>query len=96
MDPTPRVTAVTRDGMKLDIKLYGLIGSQPARAIKTLLEIGNLKHEYINVMDLGGLDGEEWLKINPKRAVPLVVINGKNYRESAATLRLLANEFPCL
>jgi len=47
-------------------------------------------------MDLGGLDGEEWLKINPKRAVPMMTINGKNYRESSATLRLLAEVIPSL
>ena len=96
MDPTPKVTAITKDGMKLDITLYGLIGSQPARSLKTILEIANVKHTYVNVMDLGGLDGEEWLKINPKRAVPMMTINGKNYRESSATLRLLAEVIPSL
>ena len=96
MDPTPKVTAITKDGMKLDITLYGLIGSQPARSLKTILEIANVKHTYVNVMDLGGLDGEEWLKINPNRAVPMMTINGKNYRESSATLRLLAEVIPSL
>jgi len=90
MEQTGRVTAISVDGKVLDMKLYSIIGSQPSRALMTMIEIANIKHEYVNVMDLGGLDGEEWLKINPKRAVPLLEINGTKFRESAATLRLLA------
>jgi hypothetical protein len=33
------------------IKLYWNIGSQPARAVKALLDIGKIKHETI-VLDL--------------------------------------------
>ena len=38
----------------------------------------------------------EFLKINPKGNVPTVVINGKVYLESAATLRLLTQILPTL
>jgi len=97
MEPTGRLNAVSADGKALNMKLYSLIGSQPSRALKTMLEIANIKHEYVNVMDIGGLGGEEWLKINsPKTAVPMLEINGAKYRESAATLRLLANEITSL
>lgn len=34
------------------IKLYWNVGSQPARAVKALLELGHIKHETIEI-DLG-------------------------------------------
>lgn len=63
----------------------------------TLLDEANVKYESIALNMLAGEHkSPEFLKINPKGNVPTLIINGKVYLESAATLRLLTQVLPTL
>lgn len=89
--------AVSTDGEALDLKLYYYIGSQPSRALLTLLELSGVFFEAISVNMLKGEHkSAAYLKINPNGAVPTLVMNGVVYLESAATLRMLASVLPTL
>jgi len=56
----------------------------------TILDEANIKYESIALNMLAGEHkSPEFLKINPRGNVPTLIINGKTYLESAATLRLL-------
>lgn len=92
-----QIDAIDINGNKLDIKLYWCIGSQPSRALLCLLEISNVKYES-HIVDImtGDHKKPEFLKINPKGTVPVLVINDKLYSESAACLRLLSCALPTL
>ena len=50
-----------------DLTLYWHIASQPSRAVKTVLEMGGIKHNEVT-LDLmkGEQKGEDFLKINPR------------------------------
>ena len=74
------------------IDLYWNMFSQPSRAVKSLLDAGNVKYSDHH-LDLfkGEHKQPDILKINPAGQVPFVVINGEVCTESAATLRLLAS-----
>jgi len=63
----------------------------------TLLDEANVKYESI-VLDMlaGEHKSPEFLKINPRGNVPTLIINGKIFLESAATLRLLTQVLPTL
>lgn len=56
------------------IQYYWNIGSQPARAVKALLDIGKINHECI-VMDLlnNKTRTPEYLKLNPLGQVPFII-----------------------
>ena len=74
-----------------DLKLYWTIGSQPSRAIKSLLEAGKVPHEAINVAIFEGEHkSEKILALNPNGTVPFITVGGKSYMESGAILRYLA------
>ena len=80
-----------------NIKLYWNPASQPARAIKSLLEAGKVPHEAINVdLFAGEHKTEKILKLNPSGTVPFIVLNDKSYLESAAILRYLTQKIPSL
>jgi len=92
-----KVDAIDVDGKKLDIKLYYFIGSQPVRALLSVLDLANVKYEA-NVVNMlaGDHKKPEFLAVNPAGVLPTLVINGKVYGESAACLRLLASVLPGL
>ena len=80
-----------------DLKLYWTLGSQPARAIKSLLEAGKVPHEAIDVkLFEGEHKSEKILKLNPSGMIPFIVLNDKSYFESGAILRYLAQKYPSL
>ena len=81
----------------MDLKLYWTLGSQPARAIKSLLEAGKVPHEAIDVkLFEGEHKSEKIVKLNPAGMIPFITINDKPVYESAAILRYLAQKFPSL
>lgn len=86
--------------MKLDIKLYWNIVSQPSRAIKSLLLSQSIDHhDFIIDNQAVSQDTklrEEILKLNPLGDVPFTVINGQVYNESAAQLKLISQLHPLL
>lgn len=49
------------------ITLYWNVGSQPSRAVKALLQIGNVPHNAISIDIMKGEQKqEEYLKVNPR------------------------------
>jgi glutathione S-transferase len=78
------------------IKLYWNIGSQPARAVKALLNISKVEHEAI-VIDLKKNEtrSAEFLKINPLGQIPFMVTeNGLGIGESNAIMQYLCEKYP--
>ena len=79
------------------IDLYWAQISQPSRAIKSLLDAGDVPYES-HVLDI--LKGEnrtpEMLAINPVGTLPFITVDGEPLYESAAILRYLAVKFPSL
>jgi glutathione S-transferase len=56
------------------MKLYWSIGSQPGRAVKTLLDIGKISCELIRMNVLKKeLRTESYLKLYPQGTIPLLV-----------------------
>ena len=55
------------------IRLYWNIGSQPARAVKALLEIGKIKHEniVISIME-NEARKPEYVQKNPLAQIPFI------------------------
>jgi len=92
-----KIDAIDANGKKLDIKLYWFIGSQPVRAMLSILDLANVKYEsnVVNMMT-GEHKKPEFLAVNPAGVLPTLIINGKRYDESAACLRLLASILPGL
>lgn len=77
-------------------KLYWNIGSQTARAVKALLEIGKIEHETIEV-DLRKNETRtpQFLKINPLGQIPLLVTGtGLGIGESNAIMQFLCQKYP--
>ena len=74
-----------------DLTFYWNLYSQPARAVKALLELGHVAHTEV-VLDLmsGESRGEEFLKINPQGQVPFIVEGDFKLGESNAILKYLA------
>ena len=71
--------------------------SQPSRALKSLLDAGDVPYEN-HVADI--LKGEnrtpEMLALNPVGSLPFITVDGEPLYESAAILRYLAVKFPSL
>lgn len=73
------------------IKLYWNVGSQPARAVKVLLELGKIPHEAIE-MDLKNNQTRtpEFLKLNPLGQIPFIITTtGQGIGESNAIMQYL-------
>ena len=79
------------------LKLYWFPGSQPARAVKSLLIAGGIEHEEQS-LDIfkGEHKSPEMLAINPAGQVPFITLDGKTYNESASILRFLTRKYPSL
>ena len=77
--------------------LYWNLGSQPSRAIRSILLAGGVEHESVH-LDLfaGEHRQEQYLKINPGGSLPFITFDGKPMYESAAILRYLARKLPQL
>ena len=79
------------------IVLYWNMGSQPARAVRSLLLAGDVEHESVH-LDLfaGEHRQEQYLAMNPNGSLPFITFDGKPMYESAAILRYLARKIPSL
>jgi glutathione S-transferase len=77
------------------MKLYILSGSPPARRVQMYLEERNMKYELIV---LSGSDKqqktEEFLKLNPRGKVPVLVDDETVLYESLAIIHYLENKYP--
>lgn len=72
--------------------LYWNIGSQPSRAVKTLLDAGKVPHKAETIDIMKGLHkGEEFLKINPRGQIPYIKDGDFGLPESNAILKYIAN-----
>ena len=79
------------------IVLYWNIGSQPARAVRSLLIAGDIEHEDKHLDLFAGEHRKpEYLAINPSGCLPFITVDGKPMYESAAILRYLARKHPSL
>ena len=79
------------------IVLYWNMGSQPSRAIRSLLLAGDVEHESVHLdMFAGEHRQEQYLAINPKGTLPFITFDGKPMYESAAILRYLARKLDSL
>lgn len=80
-----------------ELKLYWDIQSQPSRALKALLDAGDVPHESIHIEIMKGEHKAEAYKtMNPGGSLPFITIDGESLFESAAILRYLAIEYPSL
>ncbi|KDR15740.1 Glutathione S-transferase theta-1 [Zootermopsis nevadensis] len=80
-------------GLKMPLKLYGNLLSQPSRAVFMLLKANQIPHEFKFVdMAKGEHLSEEYEKLNPLKKVPVIEDNGFILRESVAILRYLCRE----
>jgi glutathione S-transferase len=75
--------------------LYWSIGSQPGRAVKTLLDIGKIPHESqrLNVSK-NEHKGDEYLKIYPLGLIPAIKQGDFVLGESNAILTYLCERYP--
>ena len=80
-----------------ELKLYWDIQSQPSRALKALIDAGDVPHESIHIEIMKGEHKAEAYKtMNPGGSLPFITIDGESLFESAAILRYLAIEYPSL
>jgi glutathione S-transferase len=76
------------------LTLYWNLVSQPSRAVKALLLMGNVAHESVSIDLLKEEQkGEEYLKINPRGLVPSIVHGDFKLAESNAILKYLCASF---
>lgn len=75
--------------------LYWSIGSQPGRAVKTLIDIGGIPHESkrLNVAKLEH-KSEEYLKVYPLGSIPAIKDGDFVLGESNAILTYLCEKYP--
>lgn len=80
-----------------DIKLFWNMASPPARAVRSVLLAGGVKHESVH-LDIfrGEHKSQRYLAVNPAGTVPCITVNGKPMSESASILRYLARKFKSL
>ena len=77
--------------------LYFDLGSQPSRALLSLLKAGNIEYEPKKVdMMKGEHKSPEILALNPVGTLPFLTVDGMPMFESAAILRYLAQAYPSL
>ena len=81
----------------MPLQLYFNIGSQPCRAVRSLLIAGGIEFELKGV-DFGKDEQKspEILALNPSGQVPFIVLDGMVMVQSAAILRFLACKYPTL
>jgi len=73
-----------------DLTLYYSLVSQPSRAVKTLIDIGKVKHKEVHVDIMKGEHKkEEFVAINPRSLVPFIVEGDFKLGESNAVLKYL-------
>lgn len=72
------------------MKLYGRITAFNVQKVLWLLEELNLEYEHIEVGGkFGGLDSEEFKRVNPLKKIPVLIDGGKTIWESHSVLRYL-------
>jgi glutathione S-transferase len=77
------------------IHLWWFPLSQPCRAVKALLDAGDIPYESHCVNPLKGENKTpEILALQPSGAIPFITVDGQTYNESAAILRFIACKFP--
>ena len=80
-----------------EIKLFWNMASPPARAVRSLLLAGGVKHESIHLDIFRGEHKQpRYMALNPAGTLPFITVNGKPMNESAAILRYLARKFKSL
>ena len=77
-----------------EIKFVWDVQSQPCRAIKCLLDAGDVKHEAIHIQLMKGEGPAIKEKMNPGGGIPFILADGEPVNESAAILRYLARACP--
>ena len=81
----------------MSLTLYWNVGSQPARAVKCLLDIGRVPHQAIT-MDIGNNQTrtKEYLAMNPLGQIPFITHADFKLAESNAILTYLCEKYPQL
>ena len=81
----------------MSLKVYWNLASQPARAIKALVDAGGVECEKIHLDLIGGEQKKpEYLAINPAGTLPFITVDGKCMVESSSILRYLARKYDSL
>lgn len=74
-----------------EITLYWSIVSQPSRAVKAVLELGQVPHKDVHFdFAKGEHKSEDYLKINPRGLVPFITEGDFKLGESNAILKYIA------
>ena len=70
--------------------MWWFLSSQPSKSIKTLLNIGNIAHNSVEVNIFKGENkSPEFLKVNPREKVPVIRDGSFTLTESNAILKYL-------
>jgi glutathione S-transferase len=79
----------------MSLTLYWNLGSQPARAVKCLLDLGNIKCNFV-IMDImkSQTRTKEYLTLNPLGQIPFLVDGNFKLAESNAILIYLCEKYP--
>lgn len=81
----------------MSIKLYSYFRSSSAFRVRIALNLKNLNYEYIPVhlLNQGGEQNKaDFLNLNPKGEVPLMIHDGKSLSQSVAIIEYLDEVFP--
>eukprot|EP01084_Bolivina_argentea_P249950 418592_1 len=78
----------------MSIKLYGVPGSQPTRAVAWLCSMKNLEYVFINVLS-AKISKKELKKLNPRVAIPVITDTDDNFTvyESPAIMTYLCSKY---
>jgi glutathione S-transferase len=79
----------------MSLTLYWNLGSQPARSVKCLIDLGKLDVKYVNLDVIKNeTRSKEYLSLNPLGKIPFLLDGDLKISESNAILVYLCEKYP--